>query len=131
MKLRILSLVALVCAAMPAVAQLKIDSQTMLPSFAVDGKTMITTPSEGLWGVATEWKDDWMSGWVYASPQKMEQSGEWTILVGEMALDGGVMFVRDCYREVREGLVQCRRRYEWRGGKTLEGVNLSVRWRMQ
>ena len=131
MKNKILSLLSLLCMAVPAFAQLSIDKQTMLPSFAVDGKTIITTPAEGLWGVATEWKDDWMSGWVYASPQRMEQSGEWTILSGEMAIDGGVMIVRDSYRQLRDDLVQCRRRYEWRGGKTLEGVNLSVRWRMK
>lgn len=131
MKNKILSLLSLLCMAVPAFAQLSIDKQTMLPSFAVDGKTIITTPAEGLWGVATEWKDDWMSGWVYALPQRMEQSGEWTILSGEMAIDGGVMIVRDSYRQLRDDLVQCRRRYEWRGGKTLEGVNLSVRWRMK
>ena len=131
MKRRILSLFALLCVAVPAFAQLSIDKQTMLPSFAVDGKTMITTPREGLWGVATKWENDWMSGWVYASPQRMEQSGEWTILSGEMTIDGGKMIVRDSYRQLRDGLVQCRRRYEWRGGKTLEGVNLSVRWRMK
>ena len=131
MKSKILSLIAHLCVAMPAFAQLTIDKQTLLPSFAVDGKTMITTPAEGLWGVATKWENDWMSDWVYASPKKMEQSGEWTILIGEMEIDGGVMFVRDSSRQLKDGLVQCRRRYEWRGGKTLEGVNLSVRWRMK
>ncbi|MBQ2374426.1 MAG: hypothetical protein II299_04895 [Alistipes sp.] len=131
MKNKILSLLALLCVAAPAFAQLTIDPQTMLPSFAVEGKTIITTPTEGLWGVATKWENDWMEGWVYASPQRMEQSGEWTILSGEMVIDGGVMIVRDCYRQINDGLVQCRRRYEWRGGKTLEKVNLSVRWRMK
>ena len=131
MKNLLFAIIALVWGVVPSFAQISVDEKSLLPSFSVDGKTMITTPAEGLWGVATEWKDDWMSGWVYASPTKMEQSGEWTILVGEMKIDGGVMFLRDCYRQVKEGLVQCRRRYEWRGSKTLEGVNLSVRWRMQ
>ena len=131
MRRRILFLAVALMAALSSFAQLSIDSKSMLPSFSVDGKTMITTPDEGLWGVATKWENDWMSGWVYASPKMMEQSGEWTILVGEMEIDGGVMFVRDCYRQLKDGLVQCRRRYEWRGGKTLEGVNLSVRWRMK
>ena len=131
MKNKFLSLLALMCMATPAFAQLKIDPQSMLPSFSVEGKTMITTPTEGLWGVATKWENDWLAGWIYASPQRMEQSGEWTILSGEMEIDGGVMIVRDCYRQINDGLVQCRRRYEWRGGKTLEKVNLSVRWRMK
>lgn len=131
MKRQFLLLVALLCGAVSAYAQLSIDDTTLCPSFSVNGKKMITTPEEGLWGVATAWESDWMADWVYASPTKMEQSGEWTILSGEMNIDGGKMFVRDSYRQVADGLVQCRRRYEWRGGHTLEKVNLSVRWRMQ
>ena len=92
---------------------------------------MITTPPEGLWAVSTAWSDDWMSDWVYAQPQHKEQSGEWTILSGVMEIGGEEMVVRDSYRQVREGLVQCRRRYEWCGEQTLKHVNLSVRWRMQ
>ena len=130
MKNRALFLFAFLLGVMPAFAQFTVDQNTLLPSFAVDGKTMITAPEEGLWGVATAWKDDWMSDWVYATPQSQEQSGEWTILSGEMKINGGVMFVRDSYREVRDGLIQCRRRYEWRGKETLEQINLSVRWRM-
>ena len=131
MKRYLLLFAMVLCGVSSASAQLSIDKSTLCPSFAVDGKTMITTPSEGLWGVATSWQDDWMSDWVYASPQHQEQSGEWTILSGEMKIGDGVMFVRDSYRQLKDGLVQCRRRYEWRGKQTLEGVNLSVRWRMQ
>ena len=131
MKRYLLLFAVVLCGVSSASAQLTVDKSTLCPSFAVDGKTMITTPAEGLWGVATSWKDDWMSDWVYASPQLKEQSGEWTILSGEMKIGDGVMFVRDSYRQLKDGLVQCRRRYEWRGKQTLEGVNLSVRWRMQ
>ena len=131
MKRYLLLFAMVLCGVSSASAQLTVDKSTLCPSFAVDGKTMITTPAEGLWGVATSWKDDWMSDWVYASPQLKEQSGEWTILSGEMKIGDGVMFVRDSYRQLKDGLVQCRRRYEWRGKQTLEGVNLSVRWRMQ
>ena len=131
MKRYLLLFAVVLCGVSSVSAQLTVDKSTLCPSFAVDGKTMITTPAEGLWGVATSWKDDWMSDWVYASPQLKEQSGEWTILSGEMKIGDGVMFVRDSYRQLKDGLVQCRRRYEWRGKQTLEGVNLSVRWRMQ
>ena len=131
MKRYLLLFAMVLCGVLSASAQLTVDKSTLCPSFAVDGKTMITTPAEGLWGVATSWQDDWMSDWVYASPQLKEQSGEWTILSGEMKIGDGVMFVRDSYRQLKDGLVQCRRRYEWRGKQTLEGVNLSVRWRMQ
>ena len=130
MKRQLFLLVMTLCGVLPTFAQIAIDKSTLCPSFSIGGKTMITTPAEGLWAVSTAWRDDWMSDWVYAQPQHKEQSGEWTILSGEMLIDGGVMVVRDSYRQVREGLVQCRRRYEWRGEQTLEQVNLSVRWRM-
>ncbi len=129
--LKLLLLQAMLVVVLPVMAQLSIDSSTLCPSFAVDGRTMITTPDEGLWAVATKWENDWMTDWVYAKPERREQSGEWTILSAEMPIKGGVMFVRDSYRQVQDGLVQCRRRYEWRGEQTLEQVNLAVRWRMQ
>ncbi|MBQ3535639.1 MAG: hypothetical protein IJA57_02660 [Alistipes sp.] len=129
--LKLLLLQAMLVVVLPVMAQLSIDSSTLCPSFAVDGRTMITTPDEGLWAVATKWENDWMTDWVYAKPERKEQSGEWTILSAEMPIKGGVMFVRDSYRQVQDGLVQCRRRYEWRGEQTLEQVNLAVRWRMQ
>lgn len=129
--LKLLMLQAMLVVVLPVMAQLSIDSSTLCPSFAVDGRTMITTPDEGLWAVATKWENDWMTDWVYAKPECREQSGEWTILSAEMPIKGGVMFVRDSYRQVQDGLVQCRRRYEWRGEQTLEQVNLAVRWRMQ
>ena len=130
MKRQLLLFTMLLCGVFSAVAQMSIDKTTLCPSFAVNGKTMIVTPDEGLWAVATSWSDDWMSDWVYARPQHMEQSGQWTILSGEMTIGDGVMFVRDSYRQLKDGLVQCRRRYEWRGAETLSCVNLAVRWRM-
>ena len=130
MKQKIIILGVLLCMVMPAVAQFTIDPESLKPSFALGDEVVITTPEEGLWGVATRWENDWMAGWKYANPQKIEHSGEWTILTGEIQINGGVMFVRDSYRQVKDGMVQCRRRYEWRGETTLEQVNLSVRWRM-
>ena len=131
MKQKIIILGVLLCMVMPAVAQFTIDPESLKPSFALGDEVVITTPEEGLWGVATRWENDWMAGWKYANPQKIEHSGEWTILTGEIPINGGVMFVRDSYRQVKDGMVQCRRRYEWRGETTLEQVNLSVRWRMK
>jgi hypothetical protein len=101
------------------------------PTFGVDGKNVITAPQEGLWSIATGWKNDWMCDWVHADPQNMEKIGEWTILSGKMKLEGGEMIMRDSYRQVRDGLVQCIRRYEWTGNETLKNVTLSVRFRME
>ena len=75
MKRYLLLFAMVLCGVSSASAQFTINKSTLCPEFAVDGKTMITTPAEGLWGVATSWEDDWMSDWVYASPQHQEQSG--------------------------------------------------------
>lgn len=100
------------------------------PVFGVEGKHVITAPQDGLWSVATGWQDDWMCGWNHADPQKVEKSGEWTILSGRIQLENGDMVLRDSYRQIRDGLVQCIRRYEWTGNETLKNVTLSVRLSM-
>ncbi len=87
----------------------------------------ISMPSEGLWSIATDWQDDWPSSWVHASPQKIEESGEWKILTGVMKLPEGDMLLQDAYRN-EKGRIKCIRRFEWKGDKALEKVTLSVRW---
>ena len=71
--LKLLLLQAMLVVVLPVMAQLSIDSSTLCPSFAVDGRTMITTPDEGLWAVATKWENDWMTDWVYAKPERRAQ----------------------------------------------------------
>ena len=115
--------------AFPAYSQFEIVDNR--PVFSLDGDAVITAPDEGLWAIATSWQNDWMDGWHYVNPTKCEQSGEWTILSGVIALEQGEMLVRDSYRKVREDLVQCVRRYEWRGKETLPTATLSVRLRMK
>lgn len=112
-------------------AQLRVNEVSGLPSFGLDGKTIIATAEEGLWGVSTRWDGDWMAGWQYASPDKVEQSGGWTIVSGKMEFPTGNLLLKDAYRIVKEGLVQCRRRFEWVGKDTLHQVNLSVRFRVK
>ena len=127
-RLFVLTAVAVIMA-FPAYSQFEIVDNR--PVFSLDGDAVITAPDEGLWAIATSWQNDWMDGWHYANPAKCEQSGEWTILSGVIALEQGEMLVRDSYRKVREDLVQCVRRYEWRGKETLPTATLSVRLRMK
>lgn len=91
------------------------------------GRTFLASPAEGLWSVATDWTNGWPSGWVHASPEKVEREGDWTILSGKLALPGGVMEVRDAYRPDC-GLVRGLRRWAWTGKETLPRATLSVRW---
>ena len=108
----------------------QITLQGNLPVFEADGKIVVMAPEEGLWSVAAGWQDDWMCDWRHADPQKVEVVGDWTVLSGKMSFAGGQLILRDSYRQIRTGLVQCVRRYEWTGTETLRHVTLSVRWNM-
>lgn len=98
------------------------------PVLTVGEQVVIQAPAEGLWSVATQWENNWMSEWVHANPQTAMVSGDWTIVSGKIELEQGALLLRDSYRQVREGMIQCIRRYEWQGDETLEEVSLSVRW---
>ena len=108
----------------------QITLQRNRPVFEADGKIVVMAPEEGLWSVAAGWQDDWMCDWRHADPQKVEVVGDWTVLSGKMSFAGGQLILRDSYRQIRKGLVQCVRRYEWTGTETLPHVTLSVRWNM-
>lgn len=111
-------------------AQFSVNSQTLLPEYSFKDKKIITTPDEGLWGISLKWENQWMTDWIYANPSKKEKVEEWTILSGEINLPQGTMLLKDFYRELESGLIQCRRRFEWKGKETLNHINLSVRFRI-
>ena len=119
--------VILAVAALSATAKTNITFDGGKIALSLDGRTVVTSADEGLWSVATGWQDDWMCDWRHASPQRTEQSGEWTIVHGKLQIGDGELLLRDSYREQSNGLVQCVRRYEWRAEQPLEHVTLSVR----
>ena len=121
-------LVSLMVTAGSTFAQITLQGNR--PVFEADGKIVVMAPEEGLWSVAAGWQDDWMCDWRHADPQKVEVVGDWTVLSGKMSFAGGQLILRDSYRQIRTGLVQCVRRYEWTGTETLRHVTLSVRWNM-
>ena len=47
-----------------------------------------------------------------------------------MELQGGTLLLRDAYRITPDSLLHCVRRYEWQGTALLQGVTLSVRWKV-
>lgn len=109
--------------------QFKIENN--LPIFKLGEKNIIAPPPEGLWSVATDWRDDWATKWMHGNPQQMEKSGNWTILKGIITLPQGDLIVRDAYTPVNDNLIRCVRRWEWRGRDTLRKATLSVRFAMQ
>ncbi|MBD5226310.1 MAG: hypothetical protein HDS68_10190 [Bacteroidales bacterium] len=130
MKHLALTVIIFLTTAIAVKAQFRINNKNMLPEWELNGHTLITIPDDELWRIATEWNDGWMSGWVSARPESLEQNGEWTIVSGTMELPQGKMLLRDSYKQ-DNGLVRCRRRYEWQGEDTLHNVNLSVRLRLK
>ena len=111
--------------------QLEIDytNDKINLSINCDDYTALTSPPEGLWSIATEWKDDWPASWVHCSPKSIEEFGDWTILKGVMILPEGEWHIQDAYKE-ENGRIKCIRRFEWHGEETLDKVTLSVRWKI-
>ncbi len=129
MKRFLMLLASLVVTAGSTYAQITLKENR--PVFEVQDGMAISAPDEGLWSVATGWQDDWMCDWKHSDPQDVKRSGEWVVLSGTMNFASGDLLLRDSYRQIRKGLVQCVRRYEWTGTETLPHVTLSVRWKMQ
>ena len=90
-------------------------------------KTLLSSPSEGLWSIATSWENEWPSNWQHVHPDTILKDGKWTILRGTLNLAEGKFLLKDSYLE-EGGKVKCIRRYEWQGKKTLETVTLAIRW---
>ncbi len=111
-------------------SQLKFNS-SKLPEISLNNEVVISCPQEGLWAVASEWENDWPSGWKYANPDSLVTSGEWTVAYGSIDFPNGRLLLRDSWRTKKDGLIQCVRRYEWTGNETLENVTLSARLRMK
>ena len=88
---------------------------------------LLTSPSEGLWSLATGWQDGWPTGWHHAHAKSVAQEGPWTILQGTLETDAGTWRLRDAYRP-RGRSVECVRRWEWHGEKPAEKTTLAVRW---
>ena len=120
-------ILAVVALSATAKVHIEVDSNNLL-SLKLDGKSIVTAPAEGLWSVATGWSEDWMCDWHHSSPEHIEQLGEWSVVHGKISLTEGELRLRDSYREVSEGLVQCVRRYEWHGEGNLEHTTLSVKF---
>lgn len=91
------------------------------------GNTMIASPADGLWSIATDWGVDWPEEWAHANPERVEQDGPWTIAYGTVKTKEGDWKVRDAYRPVGN-VVKVVRRFEWKGPQTTTKATLSARW---
>jgi hypothetical protein len=95
-----------------------------------DGRRMLSSPSEGLWTVACDWRDSWPQDWQTAKPGAAETVGGWTVVKGELNACGAAWQFQDSYR--RQGyVVKAIRRYTWKAAKPLSKVTLTVRFQTE
>lgn len=90
-------------------------------------RVLFQSPEEGLWSVATAWKDGWPEGWRHANVVGVERVGDWTVVTGAIELPQGKLELRDSYR-TEGNLVRGVRRFTWTGKEPLPQCTLSVRW---
>ncbi|MCP4639665.1 MAG: hypothetical protein GY851_04500, partial [bacterium] len=129
MLLGILTMCAAAAPTGEAVPQLDVqrDGDTYQVRVLGDDAPLLTSPPEGLWSIAMDWRDSWPADWAHGAPTEMERSGEWTILRGTVETPKGAWHLSDSYRPVGN-TIQCIRRYEWHGDATAERCTLSVRF---
>ncbi|MDD4018164.1 MAG: hypothetical protein PHV28_09480 [Kiritimatiellae bacterium] len=90
-------------------------------------RVVLQSPAEGLWSVATAWKEGWPDAWRHQNIEKVEQTGDWTVVSAKLTLPQGVLELRDAYRP--DGNLVCGvRRFTWHGKEALPRCTLSVRW---
>jgi hypothetical protein len=126
-----LALATLSHAAADAVPETKLQIVRQQDTYRVQvlsgERVLLSSPPEGLWSIASDWRDGWPAEWRHAAPQHMEKSGEWTILSGRLEAPQGAWELRDAYRSLGRS-VQCVRRFTWKGDVPAHRVTLSLRW---
>ncbi|MHC4586232.1 MAG: hypothetical protein ACYS3N_17005 [Planctomycetota bacterium] len=87
----------------------KYDGKFYKVEILLDGEDVLTSPPEGLWSIATAWKQGWPEDWVHGKPTEIEYIGDWTILRGKLETPAGMWRISDSYRS--EGsVIKCIRR---------------------
>ncbi len=105
----------------------KYDGKFYKVEILLDGQNFLTSPSEGLWSIASSWKQGWPADWIHCKPTEIEHIENWTILRGKLETSAGTWRISDSYRP--EGnIIKCIRRFVWEGKTTAKFVTLSVRF---
>ncbi len=96
-------------------------------SIVLNEQTILQSPAEGLWSIASDWKDQWPSQWAHAHATTVERAGPWTILKGQLDTDSGTWQLSDAYRP-QGNILKCVRRFVWQGQEPAQRTTLSVRF---
>ncbi len=137
MKLSIMNLVLFILTSccmlgLPAYGQApnlltKHDGESYKVEILLGGEDILTSPPEGLWSIATAWKQGWPAEWVHGKPTEVERIEDWTILRGKLETSAGTWRISDSYRPEGD-VIKCIRRFIWEGKETAKCVTLSVRF---
>jgi alpha-glucosidase len=92
-------------------------------------EVLLSSPREGLWSIATGWRDDWRADWIHAHPGEAVLEHGWLVLTGKLETSVGTWELRDAYRPELKA-IHCIRRFTWKGSAPAEQTTLSVRWQM-
>jgi hypothetical protein len=95
-----------------------------------DGRRMLSSPPEGLWTIACDWRDSWPADWHAAHPGAPEKVGDWTIVKGELNACGAAWQFQDSYRP-QGSIVKAIRRFTWKAAKPLPKITLTVRFQTE
>ncbi len=90
----------------------------------------LTLPPEGRWSVALGWKNNWPTDWRHLQPSRTETINDWTAYYATLELPDGKLELRDTTRLRPDGLLELRRRWDWKGKKPLDRVTLSIRFQL-
>ena len=93
------------------------------------GKTLMSSPPEGLWSIATAWDNNWSSNWQHAQIDSIVDNGDFKIVKGTLNLPEGQWLLTDYYHQELDK-IKCVRRFEWTGKTILENVTLAIRWQI-
>lgn len=123
-------IIALVTPGMAEESLLRIisDEDAYRVTIVLNGKELLSSPSEGLWSIADSWQNHWPANWQHARAREYIRVGDWHILKGELKMGNGVWKLSDSYRSMGR-VVKGVRRFEWHGKDTLRTCTLSVRFR--
>jgi hypothetical protein len=95
----------------------------------IDNKNniLLKNAQSGLWAVATNWENNWMSSWSYSKPDSVSYENNHIILYGKIKLPNGNLLIRDTYK-TDKNIIKCFRRFNWTGIDTLKNTTLTVQF---
>ena len=97
-------------------------------NFSMDGKSVLCSPPEGHWAVASGWQDEAPCFWHYGKITEFKSAEKRFIMRGKVSLPHGECLCSDVCVWRNENLLEIKRRWEYLGDGE-ENITLSIRFR--